>query len=518
MRAALHRTAHGPAHERAGRWVLLSSILAVAMTFIDATALSVALPVIQSDLAATGADLMWIINAFTIPVAALLLLGGGLGDWLGRKQVLLAGIIIFAMGAIACAVAPGIPSLIAARIIQGIGAALMIPGSLALVASFFDAAERGKAIGTWSAFSVIATGIGPVVGGMLAQAGLWRGIFLVNLPLAMIACIALLWKVPPLRHPRAEGRLDFVGALLAALGLACINVGLIAVPERGLGNPMVAAALIGGLLSLLAFILHERRTRHPLLPLALFQSKTLTAACLITLTVYTAFYGLLFFLPLNLIQVQGYDPARAGAAQLPLLLLLILVSRPAGSLVDRIGPRLPLIVGPFTVGLGFLLLSWPGITDGPGAFWTTYLPGLLVLGAGLGMTAVPLSITIMASVSGDRQALAAAINSTAARLAGVVAIALLGPVALLTFQLSLDARVTPLNLPAAIQSQLVAESPRLAEARVPETLDSATTAAVGTAIQMAFIDMFRVVSLLAAGLSGLGAIIAARWIDTLRPG
>jgi EmrB/QacA subfamily drug resistance transporter len=518
MRTALHRTADGPAHDRAGRWVLLSSILAVGMTFIDATALSVALPVVQSDLAATGADLMWIINAFTIPVAALLLLGGGLGDWLGRKQVLLAGIVIFAMGSIACASAPGISSLIAARIIQGIGAALMIPGSLALVASFFDASERGKAIGTWSAFSVVATGIGPVVGGLLAHAGLWRGVFLVNLPLAVIACIALLWKVPPLTHARAEGRLDFVGALLVALGLAGINVGLIALPERGLGNPMVATALGGGLLSLLAFIFHERKTRHPLLPPGLFRSRTLTAACLITLTVYTAFYGLLFFLPLNLIHVQGYDPALAGVAQLPLLLLLILLSRPAGGFVDRIGPRLPLIVGPLTVGLGFLLLSWPGITDGPGAFWTTYLPGLLVLGAGLGMTAAPLSITIMASVPGDRQALAAAINSTAARLAGVAAIALLGPVALITFQQSLDGRVTPLNLPAEVQSQLIAESPRLAQTRVPETLDSATTDAVRSGIQLAFIDMFRVVSLLAAGLSGLGAIMAARWIRTSRPG
>lgn len=512
------RTTQGsPEHYRIGRWILVSSILASGMAFIDATALSVALPALQAEYSATSADLLWINNGFSLPLAALLLLGGGLGDAFGRKRVFVFGIIIFAAASLACGCASGTQSLIAARVVQGLGAALMIPGSLALVSTFFATEKRGKAIGTWSAFSVIATAIGPVLGGLLARVGLWRWVFFINLPLAAFALTALAVKIPELNHPRENARLDYKGALFVALGLAGINYGLIALPAAGGANLFVLGSIGCGLLSLLLFVFVESRTENPLLPLSLFKSKMLIAASLLGLLVYTAFHAVLFFLPLNLIQVQAYDPALAGATQLPLMIFLLVLSRPAGSLVDRRGPRLPLTIGPAAAGLGFLLLSWPGITGGPQTFCVTFLPGLLVLGAGLGVTMAPLSATVMASVCSSRQGLASGINSTVSRLSAVLAIALVGPLAAIAFEQSLIHRVRPLGLAAHAMAQLVVESSRLADARVPSGLSAETARALSASIKLAFVDAFRVVAGVAAGLSWVGALVGAWSFRRLRP-
>jgi EmrB/QacA subfamily drug resistance transporter len=464
---------------------------------------------LQADLAATGADLLWINNGFSLPLAALLLLGGRLGDSFGRKRIFALGIVVFAAASLACGLAPGVPALIAARVAQGVGGALMIPGSLAMLSTFFGPTERGRAIGTWSAFSVLATAIGPVLGGLLARAGLWRWVFFINLPLAGIVLTVLLLKIPADRNPNRPVRVDWPGALSVTIGLAALNHGFIQWSKTGLSDRAVVASLLVGALSLVLFVVIQLRVNQPLLPLNIFQSRTLTAASLLSLLFYTAFHGMLFFLPLNLIQVQGYDPALAGLTQLPLMAMLILLSPWAGKLVDRRGPRLPLTSGPTLAGFGFLLLAYPGVTAGPRDFWTSFLPGLLLIGAGLGLTAAPLSTTVMDSVSSEQLGLASGINSSLSRLAGVLAIAVLGSVVLVSFDHFLETGTARLNLAAEPGRQLKQESAKLAEAQVPSGLSAETSLAVKQAIQRAFVGAFRLLAILAAGLSWLGALLAA---------
>lgn len=487
----------------------MSSILASGMAFIDGTALSVVMPALQADFAATGADMLWVINGFSLPLAALLLLGGGLGDCFGRKRMLILGIVVFASASAACGLAPGVSALITARVAQGMGGALMIPGSLAMLSTFFGPEQRGKAIGTWSAFSVLASAIGPVLGGLLARAGLWRWVFFINLPITGIALTVLLVKVPADGPINRQKRLDWWGALTVVTGLAALNHGLIQWSKVGLDHRGVFVPLGVGIGALLLFVDIQRRSAQPLLPLGVFKSRTLTGASLLSLLFYMAFHGMLFFMPLNLIQVQGYDPAFAGLTQLPLMALLILLSQWAGRLVDQRGPRLPLTVGPATAGFGFLLFAFPGITDGPREFWFRFLPGLLLVGAGLGLTAAPLSTTVMDSVSAEKLGLASGINSSLSRLAGVLAVTVMGAIMLATFDHFLDVRAERLHLPAKARAELTGESAKLAEAQVPPGLDAETSAAVRQAIRAAFVDAFRVIAVLAAALSWLAALGAA---------
>jgi EmrB/QacA subfamily drug resistance transporter len=495
------------------RWVLVSSILASSMAFIDGTALSVIMPILQADLDATGAGILWVINGFSLPLAALLLLGGGLGDCFGRKRMFILGIVWFAAASVACGLAPDIPALIAARVVQGMGGALMIPGSLAMLSTYFGPEERGKAIGTWSAFSVLASASGPVLGGLLARGGLWRWVFFINLPLAGIALTVLRLNTPADRKADRPKRVDWRGALSAVSGLAALNYGLIQWSRIGPGNPTVIASLLVGAASLILFVFIQRRATQPLLPLDVFKSRTLKGASLLTLLFYMSFHGMLFFLPLNLIQVQGYDPAFAGLTQLPLMALLVLLSPWAGRLVDRRGPRLPLTIGPTLAGFGFLLFAYPGITAGPREFWFRFLPALLLVGVGLGLTAAPLSTTVMGSVSCERLGLASGINSSLSRLAGVLAIALMGAVMLASFDHSLEIRAARLNLPVEAGVQLKRESAKLAEAQVPPGLSAVTSMAVKQTIREAFVDAFRVIAILAAWLSWLGALVAARLLE-----
>lgn len=493
---------------RLGRWVLVCAILSSGMAFIDGAALSVALPAMQAEMNATGPDLLWVANGFSVPLAALLLLGGGLGDSLGRKRVLVAGIVIFAGASVACGLAPGVHALIAGRVAQGIGGALMIPGALAIISTYFDPAQRGRAIGTWSAFTVLATALGPVLGGFLAGAGLWRCVFFINLPLAAITLLLLLLKIPGDQAPRHRVRVDWWGALSVSAGMAGLTHGLIQWPQASLDERAVPVTLLAGVLALIVFVFIQRNVREPLLPLDIFKSRTLTVASLLTLLFYVALYGFLFFLPLNLIQVQHYDPALAGLAQLPLMVLVIALSRFAGKLVDRHGPRLPLTIGPALAGVGFWLLAAPGVTAGAGDFAEAFLPGLLLVGTGLGLSAAPLSTTVIGAVSASHVGLASGINSTLSRFAAVLAIATLGPVAMVAFDRSLEAQVARLGLPAEAQAWLKQESVRLSEARPPANLSPEASIDVKKAIELAFVDAFRLIARLAAALSWIGALLA----------
>ncbi len=488
-------------------WLLFAAVMASSMAFIDSSALNVALPTLQADLGASGADLLWIVNSYALLLAALILVGGALGDRFGRKRVFMLGIGLFAGASALCGLAPSAPALIAARALQGAAGALMVPGSLSLIAALVPPERRGQAIGTWSACSTITTILGPALGGLLAGAGLWRAVFFINLPLALLALAALQRGVPESRSPK-EGGIDIPGALLVTLGLVGVTYGSIAAAERGLA-PDVAAALAGGLLALAGFVLVEIRSPHPMLPLSLFRSRTFSGTNMMTLFLYAALGGALFFLPLNLIQAQGYDPGLAGLSTLPFPLLLALLSRRVGALSDRLGPRVPLTVGPAVAGLGFLLYALPGVTKGPSDYWTTFFPAALVLGLGMAITVVPLSSTVMSSAPPEHAGVASGISNAVSRAAGVLAVAVMGGLALLSFGAALETRSAPLALPPAAREVLLAQASRLGEARPPDELPPALAEAAQQAIRLAFVDTFRLMMGIAAALSWLSALLSA---------
>lgn len=397
-------------------WTIAAAAIAAGMAFIDTTALTVALPALRESLHASDSELLWIHNAYAVTLAALLLLSGSLGDRYGIRRVFLFGIASFGLSSIACGFAPSAPALIALRGLQGVSAALMIPGSLAMIARATPGHALGRAVGIWSTFTLIATALGPVLGGLLVQNGLWRGVFFINAPLAAAAFLITLKRTsadPP--SPPLRPALDWPGALLLIIGLASLSFALI---HRSL-------LFASGTVSFLLFYFREKSTSNPLLPMALLRSRPLLAASLISLLIYSAWAGFTYLLPTYLIETLHFAPATAGLLQIPTLLLLAIVSPIAGKLLDRHGPRLTLALGTFLCALGFALLLWPGFIDYP----YTIIAPLLLLGLGLGFCAAPLSATIINSIPAQHHGLAAGINSTAARIASALGVALLGSLA-----------------------------------------------------------------------------------------
>lgn len=498
-----------------GRRVLLSTILASSMAFIDGSALNVALAALQDDLGASGVELLWIVNAYMLMLASLILIGGSLGDHLGRNRIFRIGIAVFALGSAACGLAPVTEVLIAARAVQGIGGALMVPGSLAIISALFADSARGKAIGLWSAASTVTTIGGPILGGLFADAGFWRGVFFINLPLAAVSLWAL-QPVPESRDDSAPEQLDYSGAALTVLGLAGLTYGLVMFGDRGVvtaaRDPLVWLALVIGGAALAAFVVVERRSDHPMIDLRLFRSRSFTGANLTTAFLYGALAGGLFFLPLNMIQVQGYDASLAGLTFLPFSILLALLSPLMGGFVDRYGPRGPLIVGPLLVAASYVALALPGVTDGPGAYWTTYFPGAVLLGLGMGLTVAPLTTTVMGSIVQSHAGVASGINNAVSRSAQVLAVALFGAVGLGVFSVALDAETEALALTDTQRDELQAEARDLADAEPPAGLDDTSRQRVEAGIDAAFVSVFRVVSLLAAGMCLIGAGLAAVYI------
>ncbi len=506
----------GGVRSDAGRWVLLATVLASAMAFIDSSALNVALPALQAGLGASGAQLLWMVNGYLLVLAALILVGGSLGDELGRKRVFMAGIGLFMLASLACGLAPTADFLIGARIAEGVGGALMIPGSLSIISSYFGAERRGQAIGTWSSVTTMVTIAGPVLGGLLSNAGLWRGVFLINLPLGAFALAVLYLKVPESRDEESAGKIDVLGAFLAMLGLAGLTYGFISAPALGFGDPRVAGTLAGGAAALAAFVVVEAR-REPggraMLPLSLFASRTFSGTNLMTLSLYGALSAGGFFLSLNLVQVQGYSLAVAGFAFLPAALLLTTLSRWSGRLADRTGARLPLIVGPSLVGVAFVVFALMGITRGSADYWTTFFPGAVLWGLGMGLTVAPLTTAVMGSVATHHSGTASGVNNAVSRTAGVLAIAVVGAVALFAFATALRERTAPLPLSAPARAALMAEAGRLGGAEVPAQVAAPDAGATRQAIKLAFVDAFRVVMLICAGLAWLSAGVAAALVE-----
>ncbi|MFT5109644.1 MAG: EmrB/QacA subfamily drug resistance transporter [Verrucomicrobiales bacterium] len=397
-------------------WTIAAAAIAAGMAFIDTTALTVALPDLRNAFSADDSALLWIHNAYAIPLAALLLIGGSLGDRYGTRRLFLIGIALFGIASVACGFAPDTATLIIMRTAQGLGAAIMIPGSLAMIARATPGHSLGRAIGLWSMFTIIATALGPVVGGLVVQYGLWRGVFFINAPLAALAFFITLTRTSA-DPPRAERshRLDWIGAFLLAAALASLSWALI-------DRPLIAVAAI---VFVALFYFRERSTSHPLLAPTLFTSRHLTSATSISLLVYSAWGGFTYLLPTFLIDSLGFAPAIAGLLQLPSIVLIACISPFAGKFLDQRGPRWPLAIGALISAIGFSTLLWPGFTEHP----LGILVPLAFLGIGLGFCAAPLSATIMQSVPTDQHGLASGLNSTAARIASAIGVALLGGLA-----------------------------------------------------------------------------------------
>lgn len=493
-----------PGRKSTGTWVLVATILGSSMAFIDSTVVNVALPVIQTELKATVADVQWVVEAYALFLAALILVGGSLGDHYGRRRIYALGITLFTLASVACGFAPDVTFLIIARAVQGVGGALLVPGSLAIIGAFFDSEKRGRAIGTWSGFTAITSAFGPVLGGWLVQFASWRWVFFINFPIAAIVLFVLFWRVPESESEEDQRRgLDWWGAILATLGLGGIVYGLTEANNVGFSNPLVLVALVVGVAALIIFLIMEARIKTPMLPLSLFRSPTFSGANLLTLLLYAALGGALFFLPFNLIRVQGYSPTAAGAANLPFVLIMFTLSRWSGGLVARYGAKIPLIVGPLIAAAGFVLFSLPGIG---GSYWTTFFPAIIVLGIGMAIAVAPLTTAVMGSVDPQRVGIASGINNAVARAAGLMAIAVLGIVALVTFSSSLDSSLSALPLPPGIHSVLIAQQNKLVGIAIPGGLSNTTHAAIQQAISESFVTSFRVIMLVAAGLALVSAL------------
>ena len=496
--------AAAPCSKHEGRWVLVATVLASSMAFIDSTVVNVALPALQANLNATIVDVQWVIEAYSLLLAALLLVGGSLGDHCGRRRIFLLGVAVFALASAWCGCAFDIRQLIVGRAVQGFGAALLVPGSLAIISSSFEERERGRAIGTWSGFSAITTAIGPVVGGWLIEHVSWRAVFFINVPIAVLVILISVKSVPESSDKESAG-LDWLGAIIGTVGLGALVYGLIESSRLGLGDRSVIVVLVAAILVLIVFFFVEARLSQPMLPFALFRSPTFTGTNLLTFLLYAALGGTLFFLPLNLIQIQHYAPTAAGAALLPFILIMSLLSRWSGGLITVYGPKLPLIVGPMIVAAGYMLFILP---SAGGSYWTTFFPPAVVLGLGMTITVAPLTTTVMSSVPQNRAGVASGVNNAVARTAGLLAIAVLGIVMLQVFKRAFDRRLAESRLPTSVIQSVETQSTKLAAITIPENLDLATKQLIRQAVDESFVAGFRVVMVIGATLAGASAIIA----------
>ncbi len=486
-----------PCAEKAKPWILAATILGSSIAFIDSTVVNVALPAIQANFHATVVDVQWVVESYGLFLGALILVGGSLGDMFGRRLVFVTGVTIFTAGSAACGFASNVHLLIIARSVQGIGAALLVPGSLAIISTSFDGSSRGRAIGTWSGFTAITTAVGPVLGGWLVVHASWRWAFFINLPIAAAVVVISLWRIPESRRATAE-RIDWIGALLATVGLGGLVYGLLESVNLGWSNRLVVGSLIVGSVALVAFVFVEANISAPMVPLTLFRFREFSGANLLTFLLYAA-VGIFFFLfPLNLIQVQQYSPLAAGLALMPLILLMFFLSRWAGGLVDRYGARGPLILGPLIASLGFVLFAVPSIG---GNYWKSFFPALVVLGLGMTVTVAPLTTVVMNSVGEDFVGTASGINNAMARVAGVLAIAVLGIVMVQAFSFRLDRRLADLALPSYIRQELQANEIRLAGLQVPAGLDPNANAAIQGYVKESFVYGFRIIMFICSVLS-----------------
>jgi EmrB/QacA subfamily drug resistance transporter len=490
-------------------WVLAVTIMASTMAYIDESVVNVALPTIEADLKTSAAVVQWLVNAYMLSLTALVLVGGAAGDQLGRRRVFIAGTAIFAAASLWCGLSGNVALLILARAVQGAGAALLIPCSLAIIGATFDESERGKAIGTWAGFSAISAAFGPVLGGWIVDHVSWRWIFLINPFIALPAIWIALRHVPESRDAQAAQGLDWRGALLALTGLGSLVYGLIAAPGRGWGDTTVMASLAAGVLLLAAFVWEEARSPAPMMPLKLFSSRMFAGVNLLTLLLYAGLGGAFFFLPFLLIQVHGFSATLAGAAFLPFTIIMAVLSRWSGGLIDRFGARAPLIVGPAITAAGFVLLPMAG-----GSYAALLIP-MIVLGLGMAITVAPLTTSVINAVPERQAGVASGINNAVASLASLLAVAILGAVALDAHNRALDRRVAAQPLSTETRDAVASARGKFA---AELAIQGEERKAAETIVKQSLNDSIALVMWLAAALALAASICAALTIRPQRGG
>jgi EmrB/QacA subfamily drug resistance transporter len=496
-----------PCLKSAKPWVLAATILGSSMAFIDSTVVNVALAALQKNFGTTVSGVQWVVEAYGLTLGALILVGGAVGDIVGRRLTFMCGVVVFGLASAWCGFATSVDQLIWARGVQGIGAALLVPGSLALISATFPQGERGRAIGTWSGFTAITMAIGPVLGGWLIQHASWRWAFFLNLPIAAAVLGISFWQVPESRNPNASRRLDWPGALVATLGLGGVVYSLVQSSVLGWHSVIVWVTLVAGSGLLAAFYLVERAP-GAMVPLGLFESRTFLGANLLTLFLYAGLGEFFFVLPLDLIQVQHYSPTAAGAAVLPIILLTFVLARWSGGLVDRYGARRPLIIGPLICAAGFVLC---GLVGSGQSYWTTLFPAMVVLGLGLAVTVAPLTTTVMGAVDPRLAGTASGVNNAVARVAGLLAIAVLGIFLVSAFNWRLDRELKNVQLPQNVQDQISQNRSKLAGMQIPDAAPELVER-IEAAIRVSFVTGFRLVLGILAGLALASAAFAWRMI------
>lgn len=503
--AAKEAAPGGKEGRKTGNWVLAATILGASMAYIDGTAINVALPALQDQLGATIADVQWVVEAYALFLASLILVGGTLGDRYGRKLVYGLGAGIFAVSSALCGLSPGVEELKYFRALQGVGGALMIPGSLSIITSYFHESERGRAIGTWSAFSAITTAIGPVLGGWLIENISWRWIFFINVPISAVVIAILYFRVPESKGDLADSGIDYKGAALATLGLGGVVFGFVESSIYGFFNPVVAVSVAGGALFLILFVIAEKKSKSPMVPLGLFRSSTFSGANIVTFLMYAALAGSLFFLPFAMIQVYGYTATGAGAAFMPIILLMFVFSRWSGGLVDKYGARGPLVVGNILQAAGYVLFA---VLGREGQYVTTFFPGMLLLGAGLALCVAPLTTAVMNAVGSGYSGTASGINNAVSRVSGLISVAVLGIVILAVFNSGLDTGLDLNGIPAEVRLALDAERVKLAGADIPAGIAPEIAQTLNRLIRESYVTGFNIIMYIGAALTVLSAFIS----------
>ncbi len=500
---ALRAAASVPACAARRTWVLVAAVLGSTLAYIDESVVNVALPKLESDLHTTLAAMQWVINAYTLSMSALLLIGGAAADQFGRRRVFLLGVALFAAASLVCGLAPEVRTLIGARTLQGVGAALLVPCALALIGAAYDEKERGAAIGIWSGASAIAAGVAPLLGGALVDHASWRTIFLINPLLALPTLWITLRHVPESRDSEADASVDWPGALLACAGLGALVYALIAAAARGWTEPRVMGGLAGSTLGLGAFLLTEHRSRAPMMPLELFRARTFSGINLLTLLLYGALGGAFFFLPFLLIQGRGYSATATGAVYLPFTVVLGVLSRWSGGLMDRFGARRPLIIGPALAAAGFALLS---SREAP---YALVLLSMAVLGFGMAITVAPLTTTVLNAVPAHRTGVASGINNAVASVGSLLMIALLGTVALGMFDRSLEQHLAEVRASPALAQVVESARGGFVIPAMPASLPLPEQQRARAVIAISLEDTVALVLWIACALAMLSALTAA---------
>ena len=485
-----------------GKLVLAATIIGAGMVYLDATVVTVALPRIQQEFQATMGGLQWLIDIYILFLSVPILVAGSLSDRYGRKKFFNIGLIGFTLASVVCGAATDLNQLIIARVFQGISGALMLPGSLAILNATFPPEVRGRTVGAWSAFTPVATAIGPLLGGWLVDYVSWRAAFYINVPLAIVT-LYLSWRyIPESRSDEISKNQDWLGAGLITLGLAGLIFGLIEGPRRGWADPFVWIFLVAGLACLVGFGVVEAKTKHPMVPFSLFKHRVFSGVTAMTFILYFAMSGVFFFFTLNMQQIQEVSATQAGAAFMPIILLLLFISRWAGNFSDRVGPRLPMIVGPVVIAVGFFMYMIPGVEAN---YWLTFLPATIVFGIGLGITVAPLTTVALGAVPTHLSGLASGVSNAVSRLATMLAVATLGFVMVIQFSASLDFRTRPLPLSDQDRLTLQSEALNLGGAQAPTNLKPEVRTEVEAAIDQSFVDAFRMMM----GVCGVLAIVSA---------